>query len=83
MAKTKLSILKRLAVCLGCCGDTKDIPAETNAEAIQFICENFNCKGKCCNGITRIALREDTDGKLVRGIWEDSAGEKHSIEIRH
>lgn len=81
MSKT-LSTLKKLATCLGCCESTKDNPAETNAKAIEFICENFNCKGKSCNGITRIALREDADGKLVSGIWEDSAGENHSIEIR-
>lgn len=80
MAKTKLSILKRLAVCLGCCGSTEDNPAKTNAEAIEFICSHID--SVVSKGVTRIALREDADGKLVSGIWEDSAGETHSIEIR-
>lgn len=83
MRTTKLSTLKKLATCLGCCESTKDVPAESNAEAIEFICENFNCKGKSCNGITNITLKVDADGKLERGVWCDSAGNRHSITINH
>ena len=80
MNNTNLSTLKKLAVCLGCCECTEDNPATTNAEAIEFICERID--SVVSKGVNRIALREDADGKLVSGIWEDSAGEKHTIEIR-
>lgn len=78
MSKT-LSTLKKLAVCLGCCGCTEDDPAKTNAEAIEFICENIG--SVATQGVTNITLRVDDEGKLVRGIWCDSAGERHSITI--
>lgn len=80
MVKTKLSILKRLAVCLGCCGCTEDNPAKTNAEAIDYICEHIGTVAS--SGVKSITLKVDTDGMLERGIWVDTAGERHSIEIR-
>ena len=83
MRTTKLSTLKKLATCLGCCESTKDVPAESNAEAIEFICENFNCKGKGCGGIKRIVLVEDENGKLKRGVWFGADGVRNTIEIEH
>lgn len=80
---SKLAALKKLATCLGCCQDTKDNPAKSNDEAIDFICKNFECKGKTCKGLSGITLKVDADGKLERGIWTDSAGERHLITINH
>lgn len=80
---TKLATLKRLSAALGCCERTEDNPATTNAEAINFICEEFHCKGNTCKGITGITLKVDSDGKLERGIWTDEAGNRHSITINH
>ena len=80
MSKT-LSTLKMLSVCLGCCECTEDNPAESNAEAIEFICSHIN--SLTSKGVTNITLKVDSEGKLERGIWIDSAGERHSITINH
>lgn len=81
MKTTKLSTLKKLAVCLGCCGSTKDNPATTNAEAIEFICEHIGSIAS--KGVSSITLKVDADGKLERGVWCDSAGNRHRITINH
>lgn len=79
-----LSALKMLATCLGCCECTEDDPAMTNAEAIEFICENFTCKGKSCNGIQRVVLIQDeTTNKLKRGVWFGVDGSRNTIEIEY
>lgn len=72
-----LSTLKRLAVCLGCCRDTKDNPADSNADAIEFICNNYKPNG---GTVTAIELKTERNGKLKSGTWTDSAG-KHEITI--
>ena len=77
----KLATLKRLAVCLGCCKSTKENPAKSNDEAIEFICEHIG--SVATSGVTSITLKVDTDGKLERGVWVDTAGKRHSITINH
>ena len=79
---SNLATLKKLATCLGCTKDTKDIPAKSNDEAIDFICERFDCKGKVCSGVTGISLKLSSNGKVESGYWTDTAGKNHSIEIR-
>lgn len=71
-----LSTLKKLAVCLGCCECTEDNKATTNAEALDFICENFKGNGSVKN----ITINLGKNGKIVGGSWTDSAGE-HQITI--
>lgn len=71
-----LSTLKRLATCLGCCKGTKDNPAKSNAEALEFINNNF----KCNHSVNNITLHLAQNGKLESGTWTDSAGE-HEITI--
>lgn len=38
---TKVEALKNLAVVLGCASDAKSIEADTVAEVIQFIADNY------------------------------------------
>lgn len=38
---TTLEALKNLAVALGCCTNVSDVTADTVAEAIQFIADNW------------------------------------------
>lgn len=73
-----LSTLKRLAVCLGCCECTEDNPARSNAEALDFICDNIKLTG---GGITAIELTLGKNGKVTGGSWTDAAG-VHQITIR-
>lgn len=73
---SNLSTLKKLAVCLGCCRGTKDNTAKSNAEAIDFISDNF----KCNHSVTNITLHLANNGKVESGTWTDSAGE-HEITI--
>lgn len=77
---SNLATLKKLATCLGCCKDTKDNPAKSNDEAIEFICEHI---GSVANsGVTDITLNVGSNGKLVSGTWEDTAGNSHDINIQ-
>lgn len=71
--------LKKLATCLGCCKSTKDNPAMSNEEAIEFICEHIGQAG--ANGVTDITLTLGSNGKLKSGEWTDTAGKKHVINI--
>ena len=80
MSKT-LSTLKKLAVCLGCCECTEDNTAKSNAEGIEFICEHIG--SIATQGVTSITLKVDATGKLERGVWCDSAGNRHRITINH
>lgn len=78
-----LSTLKRLAVCFGCCKGTEDNPAKSNAEALDYICDNFTCKGASCSGgggVTNIELKVGNNGKVTGGTWTDAAG-VHAIKI--
>lgn len=77
---SNLSTLKRLATCLGCCESTKDNPATSNDEAIEFICDHIN--PIATSGVTNITLKLANNGKLESGTWTDVAGKSHDINIR-